>query len=269
MIDLDGQYQDMPFTQSDGRDLYYAQHGEGPLAVLIHGYPLDHTLWLDQLADLSDIRRLVALDLRGYGLSAPVAGATLGMDEFADDVAALIRALGEQEADIVGLSMGGYVALALWENHPGVIRSLVLANTKSGADSDEGRAGREAQAQSVVSDGREQLATRLLTALLGPDHDLTAAARLRTMVEGTRVDTIVGSLRGMAARPDRTGLLARIDVPTLVISGEADQLIPPTVSQEMADLIPNAGFVLIPGSGHLPPIERPEEFSHALRTFWR
>jgi pimeloyl-ACP methyl ester carboxylesterase len=258
----------MPWAPANGRDLHYAEQGEGPLAVLIHGYPLDHTLWLDQLAALSDIRRVVALDLRGYGLSSPVTGDPLTMEGFAADVAALIPQLGHDQADIVGLSMGGYVALALWENHPGVIRSLVLANTRSGADSDAGRAGREAQAQSVVSDGREQLAAKLLTALLGPDHDLSAAARLRTMVEGTRVETIVGSLRGMAARPDRTGLLAGIDVPTLVISSEADELIPPPVSEEMADLIPAAGFVVIPGSGHLPPIERPEEFSQALRQFW-
>ena len=165
--------------------------------------------------------------------------------------------------------MGGYVALALWELHPGIVRTLALANTRSQADSEEGRAGREAQAESVVAEGRAQLATKLVGALLAPGHDLTSAARLRTMVESTPVETIVASLRGMAARPDRTELLSTITVPSLVISGEEDGLIPPLDSHEMATAIPGSEFLVIPGAGHLSPIERPDAFTEALRGFWQ
>ena len=258
----------MPYTSFDDRHIYYSDAGEGPVAVLIHGYPLDRTMWLDQVAALADIRRVVAIDLRGCGRSSPVTGETITMDDFAADVARVISDLGEDNADIVGLSMGGYVALALWANHPEKVRSLVLANTKAGADSDEGRAGRQAQAEAVVADGREPLATKLLGALLAPDHELSVAARLRTMAERTPVETYVACLGGMAARPDRTGLLETISVPTLVVSGEADGLIPPAVSKEMADAIPGAEFVSIPGAGHLSPMERPAEFAGALRSFW-
>lgn len=258
----------MPYVSFDTRHIYYSDAGQGPAAVLIHGYPLDRTMWLEQASALSDIRRVVAVDLRGCGRSSPVTGQTITMDDFAADVARVVRDLGDDQADIVGLSMGGYVALALWESHPELIRSLVLANTKASADSDEGRAGRRAQAQAVVAEGREQLATKLLGALLAPNHELPVAARLRTMVERTPVETIVASLGGMAARPDRTGLLATISVPTLVISGEADGLIPPSVSQEMANAIPGADFVSIAGAGHLSPMERPVEFAEALRRFW-
>ena len=258
----------MPLISVNGRELHYAEQGEGPLAVLIHGYPLDHTLWLDQLAALSDIRRVVAIDLPGYGMSERVTGAPLTMELLAEDVAGLIEALEYEQADIVGLSMGGYVALALWEMYPRAIRTLVLANTKAGADSEEGKAGREAQAQAVVADGREPLAAKLVGALLAPVHDLTAAARLRTMVEGAPVETIVGSLRGMAARPDRTELLGTITVPTLVISGEEDGLIPPLDSHEMATAVSDSEFLVVPEAGHLTPIERPDAFSEALRSFW-
>ncbi len=258
----------MPTIDVNGREIHYAETGSGPLAVLIHGYPLDHTLWLDQLAGLSGSRRVVAIDLPGYGMSERVTGTPLTMDGLAEDVAGLIKALGYDQADIVGLSMGGYVALALWKLYPAAIRSLVLADTKAGADSEEGRAGREAQAQAVVTDGRAALAGKLIGALLAPTHDLTAAARLRTMVEGTPVETIVGSLRGMAARPDRTGLLATISVPTLVISGEEDALIPPLDSHEMSSAIPGSEFLVVPGAGHLGPIERPDAFTEALRSFW-
>lgn len=258
----------MPTTSVNGRELHYAEQGDGPLAVLIHGYPLDHTLWLDQLARLSDLRRVVALDLPGYGLSERVTGRPLTMEDLAEDVAGLIEALEYEQADVVGLSMGGYVALALWEIYPAAIRTLVLANTRAGADSDEGKAGREAQAQSVVSEGRAALAGKLVGALLAPSHDLTAAARLRTMVEATPVETIVASLRGMAARPDRGGLLPTISVPTLVLSGEEDGLIPPLDSHEMATAIPGSDFLVVPGAGHLTPIERPDAFTEALRGFW-
>lgn len=258
----------MPYISVNGRELHFAEHGDGPLAILIHGYPLDHTMWLDQLAALSDIRRVVAIDLPGYGMSERVTGSPLTMELLAEEVAGVIEALEYEQADIVGLSMGGYVALALWEMYPEAVRSLVLANTKSGADSEEGRAGREAQAQAVVADGRQPLAAKLVGALLSPSHDLTAAARLRTMVESAPVETIVGSLRGMAARPDRTELLGSISVPTLVISGEEDGLIPPLDSHEMSTAVPGSEFLVIPGAGHLTPIERPEAFSKALRSFW-
>jgi pimeloyl-ACP methyl ester carboxylesterase len=258
----------MPTTSVNGRELHYAEQGDGPLAVLIHGYPLDHTLWLDQLTGLSDLRRVVALDLPGYGLSERVTGRPLTMEELAEDVAGLIEALEYEQADVVGLSMGGYVALALWEMYPAAIRTLVLANTRAGADSEEGKAGRDAQAQSVVSEGRAALAGKLVGALLSPSHDLTAAARLRTMVEATPVETIVASLRGMAARPDRSSVLSTISVPTLVLSGEEDGLIPPLDSHEMATAIPGSDFLVVPGAGHLSPIERPDAFTEALRGFW-
>ncbi|NNC93533.1 MAG: alpha/beta fold hydrolase [Acidimicrobiia bacterium] len=259
----------MPIAEVNGRELHYAESGRGALAVLIHGYPLDHTLWLNQLSGLADLRRVVAVDLPGYGTSERVTGQPLTMEALAEDVAGLVESLEYEQADIVGLSMGGYVALALYEAYPALFRSLVLANTKAGADSEEGKAGREAQAQAVVADGRASLAAKLVGALLAPSHDLTAAARLRTMVEAAPVETIVASLRGMAARPDRTELLSRIEVPTLVISGEEDALIPPLDSHEMSSAITGSEFVVIPGAGHLGPIERPDAFSEALRSFWQ
>ena len=152
--------------------------------------------------------------------------------------------------------------------YPDAVRTLVMANTRAGADSKEGKAGREAQAQAGGGEGRAAVAARLVGALLAPSHELTAAARLRTMVEATPVETIVASLRGMATRPDRSGLLATINVPTLVMSGEEDGLIPPVDSHEMATAIPGSDFLIIPGAGHLSPIERPDAFTEALRGFW-
>ena len=154
--------------------------------------------------------------------------------------------------------MGGYAALALWERHPHRVRSLVLMDTRSGADSDAARAGRRETAERVTDAGGAALVPDLLKALLSPDAGLAARVRLRGMIEATPAETIVSALEGMARRADRTGILSSITVPTLVMVGEDDERTPPDVAEHMAALIPGAELVVLPGAGHLPPLETPE-----------
>lgn len=260
----------MPYVDIGGTRLHYHVAGEGPLALLVHGYPFDATMWLDQLARLRAVRRCVAPDLRGFGASAPTTERTLPMELHAADLVELIATLadGDATADVVGLSMGGYVALAMWEHHPEVVRSLALLDTRAEPDDEEGRAGREASISSVVEQGRTPLATDLVGNLLAPDADATARARVRTMIEGTRVETIVAALRGMRDRPDRTALLSTIDVPTLVVAGEHDAPTPPQAMQVMADTIPGARFEVVAGAGHVTAVERPEVVCDLLTDFW-
>jgi 3-oxoadipate enol-lactonase len=254
----------VPYARVNGNMLFYREAGEGPLAVFIHGFPLDHSVWLDQLAGLAHVRRCVALDLRGFGKSDPTVDPALGMELLADDVAGLIEALGAESAEIVGLSMGGYVALALWELRPSMVRSLALVDTRAGADSAEGRKSRDDMIDRLLDFGRSGLADELVGALLGPSPTYQTQARLRSMVEGTRYETLVAAIVGMRDRKDRSVLLPTITVPALVASGEQDQLIPPEVSRSMAGEIPGARFSQIPRSGHLPALENPDALNEAL-----
>lgn len=254
----------MPFAKVNGNMLFYREAGEGPLAVFIHGFPLDHSLWLDQLKGLAHVRRCVALDLRGYGKSDPTNDPVLTMEMLADDVAGVIQAVGEESADIVALSMGGYVALALYELRPRMVRTLTLMDTRATADTPVGRTGRDAMADRLLDQGRAVIATDLIGALLGRAPSARAQARLRSMVEMTRYETIIASLEGMKDRTDRTSLLPRIAVPSLVISGDQDALIPPEESRVMAESIPGARTSIITDAGHLPPIEQPDQVNQAL-----
>src|SRR5205807_1295095 len=111
-----------------GEILGYDEAGEGPVLVLVHGFPFDRRLWAGQLRGLANIRRVVAPDLRGRGLSAAIGAEGATMDTYADDVAATIASLGVEQADVGGLSMGGYVTFALWRRHPKLVRSLMLAD---------------------------------------------------------------------------------------------------------------------------------------------
>lgn len=254
----------MPFARVNGTMLYYREAGEGRLAVFIHGFPLDHSVWLDQLNGLAHVRRCVAVDLRGFGRSDPVVESTLSMEVFADDVAALIEALGSDQADVVGISMGGYVALALWELRPNLVRTLSLLDTRATADTAEAAASREDLVERLLAEGRAGVASSLLASMLAPNPPALVRARVRSMIEGTRYETMVAALDGMRSRSDRAAMLPTISVPTLVAGGESDTLTPPVVVRAMAEHIPGARTVIVRDAGHLPPIERPSSINEAL-----
>ncbi|RPI24175.1 MAG: alpha/beta hydrolase, partial [Actinobacteria bacterium] len=244
----------MPGVTIDGFRMRYRERGEGPVALLVHGFPLDSTLWLDQIDALCDVRRVVAPDLRGFGRSGP-SSAALSMERHADDLAALADHLDAGQVDLVGLSMGGYVALAFADRHPGRIRSLALLDTKTAPDDEKAKANRDTLAIRVVIEGRGPLAKELMASLLAPDASTMAKARLRTMAEGTPVETMVAALEGMKLRPDRSAVLASMQVPVLVVVGEHDRLAGPDEARAMAASVPGAEVVVIPGAGHLTPIE--------------
>ncbi|HSR44636.1 MAG TPA: alpha/beta fold hydrolase [Acidimicrobiia bacterium] len=246
--------------------LSYRSTGNGPLAVFLHGFPMDHRLWDQVVAHLGGLRRCVAVDLPGCGASS-MDGAS-SIDEIADRVASLIAELGEA-ADVVGLSMGGYVQLALYERHPQTVRSLALMDTRSEADTEEGRAGRMALIQEVEASGVGGLADRLAEGLPSAAAAPWVKRRIRTMAEDSPRSGVAAALHAMAYRPDRTALLGSIAVPVLVLVGSEDELTPPEGARRMAGAVPGASFVEVPGAGHVPPLERPSAVVEALREFWK
>lgn len=260
----------LTFLQVGRARLAVHTFGQGPPAVLIHGYPLDHRAWLDVCASpLAKEHTLVAVDLRGHGMSPWACDPAHAMELFADDVAAVIESLGSEAVHVVGLSMGGYVALALWERHRRWVRSLTLVDTRSASDSEQGKAGRQAAMEATVHAGRHTLATAMLERLVPEHTDLLVKARIATMIEALPVETIVADLRGMRDRADRSWLLGTIDVPTLVVVGEHDTLTPPEEAKRIARAIPGARLCVVPGSGHLVPMEAPAVLVRELGAFWR
>ncbi len=242
--------------------------GDGPALLLVHGFPLDRTLWRPVAATLSGWRRIVP-DLRGMGLSeAPDGAYTMGM--YADDLAALLDALHVEAAVVCGLSMGGYVAFELLRRHANRVRALVLMNTRASADGSDARARREAMMARVRRDGTGFLADELLAKLIAPPSLQTmpeVVRHVRTMAASSGPHGIVGALAAMRDRTDASDLLATIDLPTLVVAGNEDQLIPLAEARAMADAIRGAQFAGIPAAGHLAPIEQPVATGRVLREF--
>jgi 3-oxoadipate enol-lactonase len=247
--------------------LGYDEAGQGPPLVLVHGFPLDRRMWAFQLEGLAGIRRVVAVDLRGRGLSPHPAGGGWTIDDHADDVARTIEALGAGPVDVGGLSMGGYVLFALLRRHPAVIRSLLLMGTRAAADPPEIRTARVEQAALASEEGAGALAETLVPRMLAPQADEAVRASLERMVGDTPGDTAAADLIAMRDRPDSTPDLASIAVPTLVLHGDADQLMPVDAAREMAASIPGARFSAIPGAGHVAPLENPRDANVALELF--
>ncbi len=241
----------------------YADAGKGPALVLVHGFPLSRGAWQPQVEAFQAGRRVIAPDLRGLGESAPGPGIAT-MDTFADDVHALLELLGTGPVVLGGHSMGGYIALAFLRRHPGMVRGLVLVGTKAGADTPEGAAGRRATAEKVEAGGVAVVVDAMAPKMVAPAHAAAWEPRVRTLMAGATPAGVAAALRGMAERPDSTAMLSTIEVPTLVITGADDVLIPPAESEKLAAGIPGATLAVIPAAGHLVAAEQPESFNRAL-----
>ena len=254
---------------SDAMELAYEERGSGPVAVFVHGFPLDRRMWIGQLAGLAKIRRCIAIDLRGNGLSKiGDADPSFSMDLLADDVVRTLDELGADQADFVGLSMGGYVLFALWRRHPARVRSLVLCDTKSEADSDEAKAGREKTAAMVREQGMDALWEGLGAKLLASNPSEQHVTRLKEMFLAQDPAVIAADALAMRDRPDSTPDLAGITVPALWVHGEEDQLMPIDGARATAEMIPGARFAAIPRGGHMAPMENPDATNEALLEFW-
>jgi 3-oxoadipate enol-lactonase len=252
-----------------GVNLAVEVRGEGPAVLFVHGYPFDHSIWRDQIDGLEGYRR-IAPDLRGMGQSdAPDLG--YGMAIYAADLAALLDTLGVEEVVLCGLSMGGYVAFEFLRTWRHRVRGLVLLSTRAEADNPEVRRSRDAAAAVARERGSSAVAESMLGKVLSPATiagQPQVAERVRELMAGTPVPGIVGALAAMRDRSGSESLLPTLaGLPTLVLAGEADGLTSPDQARAMAQLIPGARLSIIPGAGHLPPVEQPAATTQALREF--
>jgi 3-oxoadipate enol-lactonase len=251
-------------------ELNVIEQGKGTPLLLVHGFPLDHSMWRPQIDAFKDRYRVIAPDLRGFGKSSATSG-TVTMEQYADDLAGLLVALKIQEpAVFCGLSMGGYIAWQFWRKHADQLRALVLCDTRAVADSEEAARGRHKTAEQVISSGTQAVADTMLPKLLAEstrrDKPEVVEATRSVILSAPR-EGVAAALRGMASRPDVTNQLPQIKVPTLVICGEHDAISPVDEMRKIATSIKGSTFEVIHQSGHMPPLENPSDFNSALDRF--
>jgi 3-oxoadipate enol-lactonase len=226
-------------------------------------------MWEPQLAIAARGWRVVAPQLRGMddGGGDPPAES---IDDYAGDVVDLLDALHLHDAVIGGLSLGGYVALAMLRWAPQYFGGLVLADTRPQADSPEGLEGRQRMLKLLSERGTgavvEEMVPRLLSeATLRQRPDLVE--RVRALALASRPEAVAWAIGAMMGRQDSTALLSSIHCPTLVMVGRDDALTPPSVAREMHDAIVGSELAVIDGAGHLPNLEQPQAFNDALARF--
>jgi pimeloyl-ACP methyl ester carboxylesterase len=239
--------------------------------VLLHAFPLSGSMWEPQFKSVPKGWRLVAPDLRGFGGSSlDHEPETPSIDDYAADVIDLLRELDIHSAVIGGCSMGGYVAFGLLRLAPHVAKGLILADTRAGADTIEGRAGRRAMLVLLEREGPPGIARDMLPKLLGRttlETSPTTEASLRRVIKQQSANAIRAAVVRMMHRPDSTATIQSVSVPTLVIVGEEDTVTPPQEARKLAAAIANAELVVVPRAGHLASLEQPSSFNAAVETF--
>ena len=249
--------------------LAYTDAGLGQPVVLLHGYPFNRSLWHEQVSALGNSYRVITPDLRGLGESDATPGPAT-MNRMAQDVAALLDHLEISRAVIGGLSMGGYVALAFYKQFPSRVRSLILADTRAQADTEEGKQTRHQQTDKALAEGMAGIADSMLPKLLTPETvskrpDLVK--RVRDMMLKTKPEGAAGALLGMAEREDQTSLLSQISCPTLILVGREDPITPVADSEKMNREIAGSRLVVIENAAHVSNLERTDQFNDELMRF--
>jgi pimeloyl-ACP methyl ester carboxylesterase len=240
--------------------------GAGVPLLLLHAFPFDHRMWAPVVTHLPDGLRVLAVDLPGHGHS-DLGGIPPSLDAAADAVYATMRAQGEGNVVVAGLSMGGYVALALADRHPDLVHGVGLLDTKSTVDPDEVRANRLEIARTVEDTQTLDAVKGMPAKVLGPTSHLERRSLYPTVDHWIRSQSPAGvawAQRAMAARPDRTHVVAEFDGPVAIVVGAEDQITPVADAKHMAAASRDATLTIVPNAGHLSAVEEPAAVAAVL-----
>lgn len=254
----------------NGVSVAYRDAGVGQAVVFVHGHPFDQSMWDPQVAALASKYRVVTLDLRGYGRSFIPDAEVTTLGEMAADIRALLDHLSIDRAVVVGLSMGGQVAMAFADQFPERLAGLVLSGTFPEADTPAVQAARRASAERFVEEGSVLAGGEMLPKLLAAGslkRDPMLGVRVFTMIANAPPASVAAALRGRAQRKDYTETLRKLEVSALIVMGTEDKYVSLDTARRMQALIPSVRLEVFEAVGHLPNLEAPEQFNIALDTY--
>lgn len=251
--------------------LFYVEEGNpaGLPVVFLHGFPFSHWIWRGQLTAVGSFCRAIAYDLKGHGLS-DIGSGLYTIEAHVDDLIGVLNALRIKQAVVVGLSMGGYVALRALEREPDRFRGAVLCDTRSEADSTEAKLRRFAGIAAVQQEGSRTFADAFVKSIFAPPsltNRSEEVAAIHRIISRTPAVSIAGTLLALAARTDTTPSLGKIRVPALILVGENDAITPPADARMMHERIPGSELHVIAGAGHMSNLENPDAFNGHLLPF--
>ncbi len=256
----------------NGVEISYYDSGSGSPVIFLHSFGHNKLMWIGQLTHFeNEGYRVIAPDFRGHGESG-FDHNNHTIETMAEDILTLLKQLQIKQAVLVGISMGGYVALRLWATHPEVIRALVLSNTKAEADTEEVKTRRLAQIKFIKEKGLEEFVNNYAQRRLAQKTlekrpwVLDLVKQMNLSMSG---EALMSTLTAMMQKPDETRTLNTMDVPTLVTVGSEDSFIPTSSAAVMRDKIRGAKMVSIEHTGHVSSLEDPMRYNEVLGNFLR
>ncbi len=253
----------------NGLSVFLEGDNKSKSIIFVHGFPYDHTMWKAQIDELSEKHFCVTYDIRGLGES-PVGDGQYTMESFVDDLELIINELKLDKPILCGLSMGGYISFRALERMEEKFSAVILCDTRSEADNNEGKLKRAGAIKRINTEGLTPFAKDFITNCYGDlykkNHKDDFEKRIAKSVTFDSVG-VRGSLLAMLGRNDTTEYLSKIKIPVLILCGKFDALTPPAVMKPLAEKIKDAEFVIIKDSGHMSPIENPKEVNEAIKKF--
>ena len=237
--------------------------------IFVHGFPFDHFMWDAQVKDFRGEYYCIRYDIRGLG-SSPAGDGQFTMEMFVDDLEIIISELKLEKPILCGLSMGGYISLRAVERIHEKFRALILCDTKSAADDNEGKLKRAVAIKQINSGDFDGFVESFVLNCFGEKFVRENNSEYRKVVERSKTNIPVGvkgCLLAMAARTDTTEYISKIKLPTLVVCGSEDRLTPPTVMESIANQIRNSEFLIVEGAGHMTPIENSQIVNKSIKNF--
>lgn len=250
-------------------NIRFRDSGDGHPLVLIHGFPFDSSMWDEVTPALAANARCIAPDIRGLGASPSLAGPAT-IDDYADDLFSLMDRLKLEKPVLAGLSMGGYIALRALERDQDRFAGAILMDTRSSPDTDTARINRFRGIKTIRSGGIADFVEGFIPPTLHRENRRTRPELIQSLIrkaEGFSPVGLMNALLAMAARTDTTPFLPSLRIPTLLIVGEGDELTTPAIMEGMRNEIPGASLHIIPGAGHLPPLENPNATADIILGF--
>ncbi|WP_281885045.1 alpha/beta fold hydrolase [Paenibacillus sp. YYML68] len=251
----------------EDRKLAYCVHGEGLPLVLLHGFCGSGAYWDDVVSRLAESYKVIVPDLRGHGASDTPSG-PYTMEELAADIAELIKRLDLGRAVVLGHSLGGYVTLALAEQHAELLSGFGLIHSTAYPDDEQGKLNRMKAKQTIEEKGIGAFAEGLVPKLFAPGHLETMRAavdKAMTIARGTSADGAASTIVAMKERPDRRAVLQNTELPVLLVAGALDQIIPKEKTFTASG--DHVVHRLIDSAGHMSMMEAPEELTRIVLEF--
>ena len=253
----------------DGLQVFLSGKQESRAILFVHGFPFDHFMWDAQLAEFSREYFCVTYDIRGLGESNAGEG-QFTMEMFVDDLESIVNELKLDKPILCALSMGGYISLRAMEKIQNQFSALILCDTKSEADDNQGKLKRAAAIKQINLGDVDNFIETFVLNCFGDKFVKENYTEYRKVIERSKKNDpvgIKGCLLAMAGRTDTTDNLSKINIPVLVVCGSEDKVSPPAIMKPIAEKTLNSNFVLIEGAGHMTPIEKPDKVNSTIREF--